>query len=338
MLFRKKNAARASETKKIEGSLGKKNRGISPSEVREVSILDIISDPSALDEAHYLSANPDVAAAGIAAGDHWLRHGRSENRKQYQVTAIAELRAEKLRRVRFADKTSLEGTENFISEEAAREFEIPAEPPIAQNEYSPEIIQYIREHPEHLILDVGAGLRHTCYSNVVTAEIWPSLSTDVVCLAEDMPFADEQFDHVMCLAVLEHTRRPWVAVEEILRVLKPGGTVRIDWPFLQPVHGYPHHYFNATKKGVISQFEGRCEIISSEVRPWQHPIFTLTWLLHEWLPGLPKEEQDAFAQLTIGEIAGTSPEILLRRPFCDHLAMAQQEVICAGTTLIARKH
>jgi hypothetical protein len=31
-------------------------------------------------------------------------------------------------------------------------------------------------------------------------------------------------------------------------------------PFLQPLHGYPHHYFNMTHMGVRSLFEDQIEI------------------------------------------------------------------------------
>lgn len=36
--------------------------------------------PSDFDSATYLEINPDVAAAGMEAGDHWLRHGQIEGR------------------------------------------------------------------------------------------------------------------------------------------------------------------------------------------------------------------------------------------------------------------
>jgi 2-polyprenyl-3-methyl-5-hydroxy-6-metoxy-1,4-benzoquinol methylase len=54
---------------------------------------------------------------------------------------------------------------------------------------------------------------------VVNLDIFRSVSTDVISVAEDMPFADEQFDFVLCFAVLEHVRRPWDVAREIGRVL-----------------------------------------------------------------------------------------------------------------------
>ena len=105
---------------------------------------------------------------------------------------------------------------------------------------------------------------------------------------------------MFCLPVLEHAKRPWLAVQEIIRVTKPGGTIRIDWPFLQPGHGHPHQFFNATPKGNRSAFEERCDIVSCDVRPWQHPIFALSWMVNEWRNGLPAAESATFCEMKIG--------------------------------------
>ena len=43
--------------------------------------------------------------------------------------------------------------------------------------------------------------------------------------AIELPFADESFDAVLLVAVLEHTREPWRLLAEARRVLKPGGRV-----------------------------------------------------------------------------------------------------------------
>ena len=60
----------------------------------------------------------------------------------------------------------------------------------------------------------------------------------IVCLrdAHAIPFANDEFDLVVIQAVLEHLLFPSKAVDEIFRVLKDGGFVYSEVPFLQSVH------------------------------------------------------------------------------------------------------
>jgi hypothetical protein len=44
------------------------------------------------------------------------------------------------------------------------------------------------------------------------------------------------------------------------RVLKPGGKAYTLCAFLQPLHGYPDHYFNATESGLARLFSDDFEI------------------------------------------------------------------------------
>jgi hypothetical protein len=56
---------------------------------------------------------------------------------------------------------------------------------------------------DRLFLDVEAELRPACQANVVNPDIDRSVSTDVIPIAEDMPFADGHFDFALCFATLE---------------------------------------------------------------------------------------------------------------------------------------
>lgn len=48
--------------------------------------------------------------------------------------------------------------------------------------------------------------------------------------AEKLPFADDSFDSVLCTEVIEHLPRPQIAIDEMFRVLKPGGLAVISTP------------------------------------------------------------------------------------------------------------
>ena len=94
------------------------------------------------------------------------------------------------------------------------------------------------------ILIVGAGTKgggtsalwETPDLNVVGIDIYVSASVDVVCDAHYLPFPAETFDGVWIQAVLEHVVEPIKVVAEIERVLRPGGLVYAETPFMQQVH------------------------------------------------------------------------------------------------------
>lgn len=66
--------------------------------------------------------------------------------------------------------------------------------------------------------------------------------------AEDLPFANGTFHHVMCSEVLEHVPNPQRALQELTRVLKPGGTLALSvpTPFTEAVYRLSSdEYFNS---------------------------------------------------------------------------------------------
>jgi SAM-dependent methyltransferase len=63
------------------------------------------------------------------------------------------------------------------------------------------------------------------------------------------------FDVAYSNNVFEHLRKPWVAAENILRLLKPGGICITVVPFAQRYHEDPGDYFRYTPAGVLALFE-----------------------------------------------------------------------------------
>lgn len=305
---------------------------LKPTRVEEVS------------ETGYLTANQDVRRAGMTARDHWQQYGIHEGRIQWMNEAeVCRMRDAKLARVRFKSPPAVPrqpgACADYLPDELRKQFAFPDTPPVSANPYGEFLNQEFRDHPEKLFLDLGAGLRHRYFANVVNTEIWPAICTDVLCVGEGLPFADEVFDKVVCLAVLEHTLRPWEVAREICRVLKPGGEVLIDYPFLQPMHGYPHHYFNATPSGHRSLFEPHCDIQAVDVRPNQLPIHALHWQLLLWRNGLSPADAAAFENLTVRDFLARPPAENAQQPWCTNLAPDTRQLIAAGTTLVGvKKH
>lgn len=61
---------------------------------------------------------------------------------------------------------------------------------------------------------------------------------------------DTTYDYVVCTEVLEHTLRPWDAIHEIRRILKPGGMLFLSTPFNFRIHGPLPDCWRFTEHGL----------------------------------------------------------------------------------------
>lgn len=62
---------------------------------------------------------------------------------------------------------------------------------------------------------------------------------------------DSLFDAILCTQVIEHVTNLDVCFSEIFRLLKPGGILILNAPFLYPYHGLPHDYRRLTLNEAI---------------------------------------------------------------------------------------
>jgi SAM-dependent methyltransferase len=101
-------------------------------------------------------------------------------------------------------------------------------------------------------LDIGAqnGPYAACFPNRVALDIKPGAGVQVLGDAQALGLAANVFDVVLCTEVLEHLPEPQQAIDEMHRVLKPGGTLLLTTRFLFPIHDAPHDYFRFTKYGL----------------------------------------------------------------------------------------
>jgi SAM-dependent methyltransferase len=97
---------------------------------------------------------------------------------------------------------------------------------------------------------------------------------------QNMTYVDNSFDAVLCIEVLEHVANPFLAANEILRVLRPNGTLLITVPFLAHYHGKqgathsPDHehypdFWRFTHQGLEELF---CNYQNVRVFPLDGPV------------------------------------------------------------------
>lgn len=59
----------------------------------------------------------------------------------------------------------------------------------------------------------------------------------------DIPVPDSSFDAILCTEVLEHAEEPLKAVQEMVRILKPGGRMFLTAPLGSGLHQLPYHFY-----------------------------------------------------------------------------------------------
>jgi SAM-dependent methyltransferase len=97
-----------------------------------------------------------------------------------------------------------------------------------------------------------------------------------------LPFADRSFDGVLCNQMLEHVDRPETVVQEIARVLKPGGVGLISVPFFYNLHLEPHDFFRFSPYGIKELLE-RNGLRVHQLRGQGGIGTLLVQMFHNWL-------------------------------------------------------
>lgn len=211
------------------------------------------------------------------------------------------------------------------------------------NELSEEAIQMC-EQTSGLVLNLSAGGTAVHYPNVVELEYSIFRHTDVVGDVHSFPFQDEVFEAVVCMNAFEHYREPDLAMEEIRRVLKPGGRLYLRTAFLQPLHEAPHHYYNCTEFG-LRQWMRNFNVDSVEVSDNFNPVYALSWISSElensFRQSVSAEAAAAFANARLGDIAGFWRDPKSRTSPLWHmfysLPPSQQRKVAAGWEALASK-
>jgi SAM-dependent methyltransferase len=110
------------------------------------------------------------------------------------------------------------------------------------------------------VLDAGAGegqyadrftrQRYTGVDLGIGDNAWNYAKLDAIADLLALPFRDDTFDGAINVVTLEHVKEPARVIEELHRVLKPGGRVLVIVPHEWEEHQTPHDYFRYTRYGM----------------------------------------------------------------------------------------
>ncbi|MFH1966012.1 MAG: class I SAM-dependent methyltransferase [Acidobacteriota bacterium] len=111
--------------------------------------------------------------------------------------------------------------------------------------------------PGLLVLDTGAGesglRRHFSHCRYLALDLasgdqaWDYSGLDVIGDLNVLPIAENKVDVILNFQVLEHVQSPGKVIEELYRVLKPGGRLRLTAPQGWHEHQQPRDFFRFTR-------------------------------------------------------------------------------------------
>jgi SAM-dependent methyltransferase len=148
-----------------------------------------------------------------------------------------------------------------------------------------------------IVLDLGSSIspyrKYIKANKFITVDIDPDKNPTIVADIHSLPFADEIADLVILTEVLEHCYSPSQVIQEVYRVLKPGGICIATVPFLYKFHPDPRDYYRFTEQGIKflfkefrevkiysygNRFQVMYELLYQGVM--RYPIFFLNYLIY----------------------------------------------------------
>ena len=115
-----------------------------------------------------------------------------------------------------------------------------------------------------MILDVGCGMKPyksllnasgsayygTDYPLTMKGSYGKSTKADFFSESTLLPFNNNTFDTLLSTQMLEHVSDPKKVIQEMGRVLKPGGIMILSAPMTWPLHEEPYDFFRYTLHGL----------------------------------------------------------------------------------------
>ena len=100
-------------------------------------------------------------------------------------------------------------------------------------------------------VNIGAG-RQRLDDRLVHLDVVRHAACDCLADARQLPFASGVFDLAVSQETVEHVEDPFLAVREMVRVLRPGGRIYLQVPFVIGYHPGPEDYWRFSRAGVAA--------------------------------------------------------------------------------------
>ncbi|MGH9278697.1 MAG: methyltransferase domain-containing protein [Acidimicrobiales bacterium] len=133
----------------------------------------------------------------------------------------------------------------------------------------------------------------------IQSDVIPGPEVNLICDAHSLPFGDASVDCVVAQAVLEHVLDPALCAAQIARVLKPGGLLYAETPFMQQVHAGALDFTRFTHLGHRRLFRAIDEIDSGIVCG---PGMSLAWAWAYFLTSFARTGASRRALLTAARL------------------------------------
>lgn len=155
-----------------------------------------------------------------------------------------------------------------------------------------------------------------------------------------LPVRTGSVDTVLSTEVLEHVPDPRALVDEMARVLRPGGKLLLTVPFIQPLHELPSDYYRFTPSS-LARFVEDAGLEVESITPRGNFASANGAMLSQWLVrsiGAKRRQSD-------GSVVPSAWRSLLLLPITAtiqvlfHLAskLSNDQAVCQGYAVVARR-
>ena len=155
-------------------------------------------------------------------------------------------------------------------------------PVLMNTKYKAKIKSLLQKYDyDSVILNLGSGPQFIGdRKDIINLDAFAFNEVDIVADVHDLPIMDNTVDLVLNISLLEHVPQPEKVVEEMYRILKPGGEIIACLPFMMPFHAAPFDHYRWTQPGIKELFS-LYQIYEIDIA--YGPTSGMLWVLQEWM-------------------------------------------------------